>query len=118
MLQIQNPEQFYEKYNIENKHELLDVAIGLNKKYVEKKDGKKTITEKGFVEFKNRRSGAYRRKRTLFIDEAQDYHRLEKEILISIYGSNSVVVANGGKEQLIRHVELCNWEVSQAKNLK
>jgi len=118
LLQIQNPEQFYEKYNIENKHELLDVAIGLNEKYVGEKDGKKTITEKGFVEFKNRRVGGHRRKRTLFIDEAQDCHRLEKEILISIYGSNNVVVANGGKEQLIRHVELCNWEVSQAKKLE
>lgn len=118
LLQIQNPEQFYEKYNIQNKHELLDVAIGLNKKYVDEKDGKKTITEKGFVEFKNRRVGGHRRKRTLFIDEAQDCHRLEKEILISIYGSNNVVVANGGKEQLIRHVELCNWEVSQAKKLE
>jgi len=118
LLQIQNPEQFYEKYNIENKHELLDVAIGLNDKYVEEKDGKKTITEKGFIEFKNRRVGGHRRKRTLFIDEAQDCHRLEKEILISIYGSNNVVVANGGKEQLIRHVELCNWEVSQAKKLE
>lgn len=118
LLQIQNPKQFYEKYNIENKHELLDVAIGLNKKYVGEKDGKKTVTEKGFVEFKNRRVGGHRRKRTLFIDEAQDCHRLEKEILISIYGSNNVVVANGGKEQLIRHVELCNWEVSQAKKLE
>lgn len=118
LLQIQNPEQFYDKYNIENRHELLDVAIGLNEKYVGEKDGKKTITEKGFVEFKNRRIGGHRRKRTLFIDEAQDCHRLEKEILISIYGSNNVVVANGGKEQLIRHVELCNWEVSQAKKLE
>jgi hypothetical protein len=118
LLQIQNPEQFYDKYNIENKHELLDVAIGLNEKYVGEKDGKKIITEKGFVEFKNRRVGGHRRKRTLFIDEAQDCHRLEKEILISIYGSNNIVVANGGKEQLIRHVELCNWEVSQAKKLE
>lgn len=118
LLQIQNPEQFYDKYNIENKHELLDVAIGLNEKYVGEKDGKKTITEKGFVEFKNRRVGGYKRKRTLFIDEAQDCHRIEKEILISIYESNNVVVANGGKEQLIRHVELCNWEVSQAKKLE
>ncbi|MCP1997384.1 AAA family ATPase [Flavobacterium sp. HSC-61S13] len=118
LLQIQNPEQFYDKYNIENKHELLDVAIGLNKKYIGEKDGRKTITEEGFVEFKNRRIGGHRRKRTLFIDEAQDCHRLEKEILISIYGSNNVVVANGGKEQLIRHVELCNWEVSQTKKLE
>lgn len=118
LLQIQNPEKFYEKYNIENKHELLDVAIRLNEKYVGEKDGKKTITEKGFVEFKNRRVGGYKRKRTLFIDEAQDCHRLEREILISIYGSNNIVVANGGKEQLIRHVELCDWEVSQAKKLE
>ncbi len=117
LLQIQNPQQFYEKYNIEDKHELLDIAIGLSKKYEGEKDGKKTITEKGFVEFKNRRVGGHRRKRTLFIDEAQDCHRLEKEILISIYGSNNIVVANGGKEQLIRHVELCNWEVSNAKKL-
>lgn len=117
LLQIENPQQFYEKYNIENKHELLDVAIGLSKKYVGEKDGSKTITEKGFIEFKNRRVGGHRRKRTLFIDEAQDCHRLEKEILISIYGSNNIVIANGGKEQLIRHVELCNWEISQAKKL-
>jgi hypothetical protein len=117
LLQIENPQQFYEKYNIEEKHELLDVAIGLSKKYEGEKDGKKTITEKGFIEFKNRRVGGHRRKRTLFIDEAQDCHRLEKEILISIYGSNNIVVANGGKEQLIRHVELCNWEVSKAKKL-
>ena len=118
LLQIQNPEQFYEKYDIVNKHELLDIAIGLNQKYVEEKDGIKTITEKGFIEFKNRRVGGHRRNRTLFIDEAQDCHRLEKEILISIYGGNNIVVANGGKEQLIRHVELCNWEVSQAKKLE
>ena len=31
-------------------------------------DGKKTITEKGFIEFKNRRVGGHRRKRTLFIE--------------------------------------------------
>ena len=117
LLQIQNPQQFYEKYNIENKYELLDVAIGLSKKYVGEKDGEKTITEKGFIEFKNRRVGGHRRKRTVFIDEAQDCHPLEKEILISIYNSDNIVVANGGREQLIRHVELCNWEKSQAREI-
>ena len=117
LLQIESPEKFYEKYNVEDKHELLDVAIGLSKNYEAEKDGKKIITEKGFIEFKNRRVGGHRRKRTLFIDEAQDCHRLEKEILISIYGSQNIVVANGGKEQLIRHVELCNWEVSNTRKL-
>ncbi len=117
LLQIESPEKFYDKYNVEDKHELLDVAIGLSKKYEGEKNGKKTITKKGFIEFKNRRVGGHRRKRTLFVDEAQDCHRLEKEILISIFGSNNIVVANGGKEQLIRHVELCNWEVSNAQKL-
>ncbi len=117
LLQIRNPKKFYDKHNIENKYVLLDVAIGLSKKYIEEKDGKKIITEKGFVEFKNRRVGGHRRKRTLFIDEAQDCHPLEKEILISIYDSDNIVVANGGREQLIRHVELCNWEKSQAREI-
>ena len=117
LLQIQNPEQFFIKYNIENKFEILDVAIGLNKKYIDENEGVKTISESGFTEFKNRRVGGFKRKRTLFIDEAQDCHRLEKEILLSIYGSDNIVIANGGKEQLIRHVEMCNWEIFQTKKI-
>ena len=117
LLQIRSPEKFYEEYNVEDKHELLDIAIGLSEKYEDEKDGKKIITEKGFIEFKNRSVGGHRRKRTLFIDEAQDCHRLEREILISIYGSNNIVVAYGGKEQLIRHVKLCDWEVFNARKL-
>ena len=117
LLQIESPEKFYYKYDVENKHELLDIAIGLSSENSEEKDGKMTITKKGFITLKNRRVGARVRKRTLFIDEAQDCHRLEKEILISIFGSKNIVIANGGKEQLIRHVELCNWEVSKARKL-
>ena len=118
LLQIERPEIFFKKYDIENKHELLDVAIGLNKKYVEEKDGKPIIKMSGFKEFNNRRIGSRKRKRTVFIDEAQDCHRLEKEILISIYGSKKIVIANGGKEQLIRHGELCNWEISKGNKLE
>ena len=33
----------------------------------------------GFKEFNNRRIGSRKRKRTVFIDEAQDCHRFEKE---------------------------------------
>lgn len=117
LFQLNNPEEYYEKYNIEDKYEILDIIIGPTKKYQGEKDGKVIITLKGFLEFKNRHTGGYKRKRTLFIDEAQDCHRLEKDILISIFGSNEIVVANGGKEQLIRHVELCNWEVSKSKKL-
>ncbi|HAW19190.1 MAG TPA: hypothetical protein DCX14_03325 [Flavobacteriales bacterium] len=47
----------------------------------------------------------------IFVDEAQDCHPLEKEILIRLYGAENIVITNGGKEQLIRHVDLCNWKV-------
>ncbi|MDM1350955.1 hypothetical protein HX014_10105 [Myroides marinus] len=53
----------------------------------------------------------------ILIDEAQDCHRLEKDILISLYGSEKLVLVNGGKEQLIRHTELCNWKISQGKKI-
>jgi hypothetical protein len=120
LLQIDNPKEFFEKYNVESKYDILDLATGdkgLSDENFAIVDGVKKITEKGFNTFKNRRVGGVRRKRTVFVDEAQDCHRLEKEILISIFGSENIVVASGGKEQLIRHVELCNWEVSRAKKL-
>ncbi len=53
----------------------------------------------------------------VLIDEAQDCHRDERDILFSVFNSNNVAVANGGKEQLIRHVELCNWIASQGNNV-
>ena len=117
LLAINEPEAYFEKYNLQDKFEILEVALNLKDKHVKKENDKVKILPKGFTEQKNRSVGGYRRKRTLFIDEAQDCHRYEKEILISIYGSNNIVVANGGKEQLIRHVELCNWEVSKSIKL-
>lgn len=117
LLAIQEPDKYFEKYKLQDKYELLEVVLNLKDKHVEKHEDGIKIKEKGFTEQKNRKVGGHRRKRTLFIDEAQDCHRLEKEILISIYGSDNIVIANGGKEQLIRHVELCNWEVSQTKKI-
>ncbi len=117
LLQIQNPEQYYHKYDIRDKFELFDMAIGISEKYIEVNNDELLITEKGFKEFKNRKIGGQRRKRTLFVDEAQDCHPLEKEILLAIFNSKNIIIANGGKEQLIRHVELCNWEKSYNKTI-
>lgn len=117
LLQIDKPEEFYVKHNVKDKFDLLDLAIGLNKENFEEIDGKRYVTEKGLKTTTNRRVGGLRRKSTIFIDEAQDCHRLEKEILISIFKSQNIVVANGGKEQLIRHTELCDWTVSKALKL-
>jgi hypothetical protein len=117
LLAINNPEEYFKKYNKQDKFELLEVALKLKGKHVQKDNDKPLILKKGFTEQKNRSVGGYRRKRTLFIDEAQDCHRYEKEILVSIYGSNNIVVASGGQEQLIRHGDLCNWEVAKSTRL-
>jgi hypothetical protein len=117
LLAINEPQKYFDKYNIQDKYELLEVVLNLKSKHVEENEEGVKIKIKGFSEQKNRSVGGYRRKRTLFIDEAQDCHPLERDILISIYNSDNIVVANGGKEQLIRHIELCNWEKSQAKDI-
>lgn len=118
LLAIQDPQKYFEKYNLQDKFDLLEIVLNLKDKHIEKGEDGIKIKPKGFKEQKNRSVGGYRRKRTLFVDEAQDCHTLEKDILISIFGNNNIVVANGGKEQLIRHVELCNWEMTQGSKLE
>jgi hypothetical protein len=117
LLAINNPEAYFLKYDIKNKFELLEIVVKLNHKHLEQDIDDNIINEKSFIQTLNRKVGGNKRKRTLFIDEAQDCHYLEKEILYSIYGTSNIVIANGGKEQLIRHVELCNWEAFKNKKL-
>lgn len=117
LLAINKPEEYFSKYNIENKYELLEVVLKLSEKHLKVGEEENLIDKKAFTEKINRKVGGCKRKRTLFIDEAQDCHTREKEILISIYGSDNIVISSGGKEQLIRHVELCNWEVSSQKKI-
>jgi hypothetical protein len=117
LLAINKPDEYFTKFNIENKFELLEVVLNLKEKHLKKDEEENLIDENAFKKKINRKVGGRRRKRTIFIDEAQDCHIREKEILISIFGSDNVVISSGGKEQLIRHIELCNWEVSNQKKI-
>lgn len=117
LLAINRPEEYFTRYNIENKFELLEVVLNLKEKHLRKEEDRTLIDEKSFKEKINRKVGGRKRKRTIFIDEAQDCHIKEKEILISIFGSDNVVISTGGKEQLVRHIELCNWEVSNQRKI-
>ncbi len=116
-LAINKPDEYFTKFNIEDKFELLEVVLNLKEKHLKKDEKENLIDEKAFKEKINRKVGTRKRKRTIFIDEAQDCHIREKEILISIFGSDNVVISSGGKEQLIRHIELCNWEFSNQKKI-
>ena len=45
------------------------------------------------------------------VDEGQDFHVLERDILFKLFHKKNMVVATGGKEQLIRHQVECDWLV-------
>lgn len=45
----------------------------------------------------------------IIIDEAQDSYRVEKEILMEIGGPERLIVASGGKEQLIKRPFVTDW---------
>ncbi|WP_163710206.1 AAA family ATPase [Mangrovibacterium lignilyticum] len=48
----------------------------------------------------------------VFIDEAQDWRKEERDILYAIFGSENIIIADG-LEQLIRTNEPLNWAVSK-----
>ena len=108
-----NIEEYYNEYDVENKYDILETSLALNsnRKYIVNSD--KKITLEGLSEH------IYRVKNTLlnkynilFVDEAQDCYEYEKELLINIFGRNNIIIANGGKEQLIQYDTLCKWKTT------
>lgn len=117
LLLLNKPDEYFKKQQIETKFELLEFVLNLSEKHLKNDKEKNLIDEQAFRKNINKRISGRRRKRTVFIDEAQDCHLKEKEILISIFGGENLVISSGGKEQLIRHVELCNWEISNQRKI-
>jgi hypothetical protein len=54
----------------------------------------------------------------IILDEGQDFLIFEKEILLKIRGAENIIVATGGKEQLIRNSIERNWSVSWKEPIK
>lgn len=117
LLAVTDKDSFIKKYEMQKKFELLFLTMDLKDEHLvgDKKD--KEISEKALKEKLNRSIGGHKGKGTVFVDEAQDCHPLEKEILFAIYGSENIVISSGGKEQLIRHVELCDWTKADNKKI-
>jgi len=116
---ITDPSSFYEEFNIESKFELLYATMEYGKRHLDNKDLQNGIIPKDiYVTRVNKVKGGHKLgKSIVLIDEGQDCHRDERDILFSIFEPNNLAISNGGKEQLIRHVELCNWTASQGKNI-
>lgn len=107
---------FLKDLDIESKYDLLHITLDLNPKILDKNRNGKIDFEKLKTRYKKSISG-FRSGRIAYIDEAQDCHPIERDILFNLFGSNNCVIANGDKEQLIRYTELCNWHISQNRKV-
>lgn len=113
---IVNFESFFKEFEIENKFELLENYLNL-KKTILKNDGSGEIDLEELKKRYKRSINSFKHGRALYIDEAQDCHPLERDIFFELFGTNNIILSTGGKEQLIRYTELCNWKISRAKNI-
>jgi hypothetical protein len=52
-----------------------------------------------------------------FIDEAQDWHREEREIIYSLFGTANILISDGLKEQLVRSPEYLDWGVFKQQKI-
>ncbi len=107
-LMLDNPHEFYEKYDIKNRRELLDIMSKTDKKRDED-----FISEYKFEEFnKDVLNTVMHTKwwsRSVLIDEAQDCNNYEKLILMKVYGAENIIITSGGKDQLIRTSLVTDW---------
>ncbi|MBO2546015.1 hypothetical protein J0871_16480 [Salegentibacter sp. BDJ18] len=115
---INNRDSFFDDFNVSKKYELLSPVMNLDKKILDEDSKEPEISREKYRTRINRSLGGIKKGRIIFIDEAQDCHEYERDILFSIFKPENIVIANGGKEQLIRHHILCDWEISRAQKIK
>lgn len=110
---LDNPLEFYEKYNIKNRRELLNQMSRTDK--MSDEDQKR---EYEYVEFTSDLKNAVMHakwSKAILIDEAQDCNNYEKLILMKMYGAENIIVTSGGKDQLIRTSLETDWKVALNK---
>ncbi len=110
---LDNPQEFYEKHDIKNRRELLNLMSKTDK--MSKEDQKK---EYEYVEFSNDLKNAIKNakwSKSILIDEAQDCNNYEKLILMKMYGAENIIITSGGKDQLIRTSMETDWKVALNK---
>ena len=107
-LMLDNPREFYEKYNIKDRRELLNLMSKTDRTMDED-----STSEYRYEEFSNDVQNVVMHtkwwSKSVLIDEAQDCNNYEKLILMKVYGAENIVVTSGGKDQLIRTSLVTDW---------
>lgn len=112
---VTNTRLFYDNNQIRSRYDLLHNLYRLDKAREDEEPPE--ITPEEFAGQVSRVKGSVNWARLFLIDECQDFFVLEKEILYAIRGPENLVVATGGKEQLIRQNQLLDWTVSLGRRI-
>lgn len=115
-LMLDNPREFYEKYNIKDRRELLNLMSR-----TDRTEDDDFTPEYRYEEFsKDVQDVVMHTKwwsKSVLIDEAQDCNNYEKLILMKVYGAENIVVTSGGKDQLIRTSLVTDWTHALEKTI-
>lgn len=114
---LENIDVFFNEFDIENKFDLLENTLKLDDSILVNANGDKKINLDLLKKRYKKSINAFSSKRTLYIDEAQDCHPYERDIFFSLFGTENIVIASGGKEQLIRYDSVCSWDVSKGRKV-
>jgi hypothetical protein len=116
MLALSDLNGFINKYDLTNKYDLLEIPLRLNESVLNDTSTKEINRDKIFNRY-SKSINHFSARRKLYIDEGQDCHPLERDVFFKIFGSNNIIISSGGKEQLIRYSQVCNWEITQNKSI-
>ena len=115
-LMLDNPREFYEKYKIKDRRELLNLMSKTDKAADDD-----FTSEYQYEEFRKDVQNAIMHakwwSKSVLIDEAQDCNNYEKLILMKVYGAENIVVTSGGKDQLIRTSLVTDWTHALEKQI-
>ena len=111
-----NLDGFIKELDVTNKFQLLAEVMDLKESILEQNGSRRIDLDKLKTRYK-KSLGGFRGGRIVYVDEAQDCHPYERDIIFNLFGSSNTVIANGDKEQLIRYSQLCDWHISQGKNI-
>lgn len=108
-LMLDNTKEFVEKFNIKNRRVFLSM--------IKESENKKDISDDEYSienldNFIKKSSRASKWSRSIIIDEGQDCNIYEKLIIMKLRGSENLIVASGGKDQLIRKSQEIDWSVA------
>lgn len=108
-LMLDNTKEFVEKFDLKNRR----VFLSMIKKSENKGDiGDDEYTMERLDNFIRKSSRISKWSRSIIIDEGQDCNIYEKLIIMKLRGSENLIVASGGKDQLIRRPQEIDWRVA------